>query len=122
MVTLRWIEREELDRLKPVIEEHHWTPLDPVFSKALIAEDEQGNIVGFNVLQMVLRPEPLWVEKSYRGEENGLAMDLATTMIDHLKQAGAVYWEVRAKNPYVERLCQATGMEKIQTPMFAGGV
>jgi hypothetical protein len=122
MVTFRWIEGKELDRLKTVMENHGWTPLDPIFSKALIAEDESGEIVGFNVLQVVLRPEPLWVEPMHRGRGDDLAMQLSTRMISHLRDSGVNYWEIRAKSPYVERLCEANGMIKIEVPMFAGGV
>jgi hypothetical protein len=121
MPTLRWIEGEELDRLKPVIDAYGWTPLDPVFSKALIAEDEDGKLVGFNVLQVVLRPEPLWVDKAHRGDEKGLSRELSTAMRDHLLASGANYWEVKAWSPWAATLCKEMGMEKISTPMFAGG-
>ena len=115
----RWIHGEELERLKPVFEQYGWTNLDPVFSKALVAE-EGGEIVGFNVLQVVLRPEPLWVSKSHRGED-GLAMELTDRMYAHLKESGANYWEVKAESKFAERLCMAHKMEKIEEPMFAGG-
>lgn len=122
MVNFRWIGGGELDRLKPVMESYGWTPLDPVFSKALIAEDESGKIIGFDVLQVVLRPEPLWVEPKHRRGEEDLAMQLATRMADHLKECGCAYWEIRAKSPFVARLCEANGMTKLEDPTFAGGV
>ena len=124
-MTFRWIEGVELARLEPVMARFGWTPLDPVFSKALIAEDEYGEIVGFNVLQVCLKSEPLWIDKTHRGEERGdLAMQLATKMAEHLKQAGATYWEVGSKSPFVERLCEANGMKKLEFPVYAyvGGV
>jgi len=119
----KWITGSELERLTPVFEKFGWTPLDPVFSKALIAEDEEGEIVGFNCLQCILRPEPIFVDERFRGTENGdLAMQMAERMAAHLRDAGAVYWEVRARNPFVERLCLANGMEKVNAPYYAGGV
>lgn len=118
----RWIQGDELERLKPVFEQYGWTGLDPIFSRALVAE-EDGKIVGFNVLQVVLRPEPLWITPEYRGQRNNdLALNLSTQMINYLKANGCSYWEVRAKSPFVERLCLANGMTKIESPMFAGGV
>jgi hypothetical protein len=93
-----------------------------VFSKALIAEDEHGEIVGFNVLQAILRPEPIWVNPQNRGEERGLAMELAERMDAHLREAGAVYWEVKARSPFVEKICTNFGMEKETLPVYKGGV
>lgn len=122
MATFRWIEGEALEQLRPVMENHGWTPLDPIFSKVLIAEDDNGNIVGFNALQVVLRPEPIWVDRTHRGAEEDLAMQLATKMADYLKEKKAAYWEIRAKSPYVERLCIANGMKRVDIPMFAGGL
>jgi hypothetical protein len=121
-VTFRWIEGEELELLRPVIEAHGWTPLDPIFAKALIAEDEEGNLAGFNVLQVVLRPEPLWVAKRCRGEQGEeLAMQLAEQMTEYLRVAGATYWEIKAASPFVGRLCEANGMKKMETPMYVFG-
>jgi len=98
-----------------------WTPLDPVFSKALIAEDEEGKIVGFNVVQLCIRPEPLWVKPENRGEKWGLAMELAKQMDAHLREVGAVYWEVKAKSPFIEDICKSFGMEKETLPVYKGG-
>ncbi len=122
-MTFRWISGDELERLEPIMAAQGWTPTDPTFSKALIVEDEEGNLLGFNLLQAILRPEPIWVDERFRGAENGdLAMQMAEKMAEHLVQAGAVYWEIRARNPFVERLCLANGMHKIESPMYAGGV
>lgn len=124
MVNFRWIEQGDkggLDRLKPVMEEFGWTPLNPYFSKALIAENEQGQIVGFNVLQMVARPEPLWVAKQYRGEMSGLASELAAQMIEHLREAQCPYWAIKTESPYVERLCIANRMKMSDVPFYEGG-
>lgn len=122
MATFRWIEGRALDQLKPIMEAHGWTPLDPVFSKVLIAEDDNGNIVGFNALQVVLRPEPIWIAKKHRGTDEDLAMQLSTKMIEYLREKKAAYWEVRAQSPYVERLCIANDMQKVEVPIFAGGI
>lgn len=121
-MTFRWIEGKALEQLSPIMESHGWTPLDPVFSKVLIAEDDRGNIVGFNALQVVLRPEPLWIAKNHRGAKEDLAMQLSTKMIDYLREKKAAYWEIRAQSPYVERLCIANNMQEIGVPMFAGGI
>lgn len=121
-MTFRWIEGEALDQLRPIFEKHGWTPLDPVFSKVLVAEDDRGNIVGFNALQVVLRPEPLWVAKKHRGGDEDIAMQLANRMIEYLREKKAKYWEIKASSPYVERLCIANDMEVIETTMFAGGI
>jgi len=118
----KWITGSELERLTPVFEKFGWTPLDPVFSKALIAEDEEGEIVGFNVVQLCIRPEPLWVAPENRGEESGLAMELAKQMAAHLREVGAVYWEVKAANPFVEKICTGVGMERETLPVYKGGV
>jgi hypothetical protein len=120
-MTFRWIDGEELLLLKPIFDKFGWTPLDSVFAKALVAE-ENGHIIGFNVLQMVLRPEPIWIDPKHRGMERDLAMQLSTMMIDHLKDSGASYWEVIVGSPFVERLCIANGMEEIEKKMFAGGI
>lgn len=121
-MTFRWIEGEELKRLNPMIERYGWTPLNPHISKAIVAEDETGEIVGFNVLQLVARPEPMWIDKKYRGTQSVLASALAAKMINYLHEERCPYWEVKCDSPFVERLCIENQMEMIEVPVYAGGV
>ncbi len=123
MVYFRWIDKkEELERLYPIFENFGWTNLNPYFSKALIAEDEDGNIIGFNALQMVARPEPLWVSPKYRGKKNGLTQDLAKEMASYLNSTGCPYWVIKTESPFVMELCEENGMARSSESFYEGGV
>lgn len=120
MITYRWIEGKELERLKPVFDKFKWSELNPYFSKAIVAEDEDGEIIGFNVLQMVAHPEPLYVEKEYRGSR-GVASELASQMTNYLRSINAPYWMIRTNSPHVAKLCIENGMVKSSASLFEGG-
>lgn len=121
MLKFRWIEtREELERLTPVFESYGWSALNPYFAKALVAEDEEGKIVGFNVLQLVARPEPLWVEPRYRGRRGGVAAELANQMSDYLKKTGCPYWAIQTESPAVMSICEENGMTRSNAVFYEG--
>lgn len=122
LINFRWIEtKEELERLAPIMERFGWTALNPYFSKALVAEDENGEIVGFNVLQMAARPEPLWISPLHRGQRSGLAAELASQMSEHLIERKCPYWAIKTDSWAVEKICKANGMKKSEYPFYEGG-
>lgn len=122
MITYRWIEtKEELERLAPIMERFGWTSLNPYFSKALVAEDENSEIVGFNVLQMAARPEPLWVSRPLRGKRSSVAAELAQQMSKYLKDHKCPYWAIKADSWAVQKLCEVNGMKKSEQPFYEGG-
>lgn len=76
-MTLRLLEPHEYPRLlgMPLIE----ALPDPAHSRVVVAETEEGNIVGYWCAQEVVHIEPAWVHPRYRRK------GLATRLFQHLR-------------------------------------
>ena len=112
----RILEKHEVSRLAPVLYALGWKILYPEASTILAAE-EDGEIVGFCVMQVLPHLEPEWVKESHRG--TGLADELA-------KRAATIFakGQVRgflsvAGNPHAERICRdVLGMKKVEGAIY----
>lgn len=117
----RFIEGEELQILDEVITKKDWTPINPKYAKALIAEDEEGNLKGFVVAQLMLHVEPMYVSPDARGEESGVSKELSHKMATHLRERGIRNWMAICDSPYAEKICKENGMVRCESPLYKGG-
>jgi len=87
-------------------------------SRILVAE-EDGQIIAFNVWQLIPFAGPLYVDPEYRG--TGIAVELADQMLTFLVDNKARGWIAAASNRHSQKLCESRGMTKIETPVYAMG-
>jgi len=121
-ITYRWIDgplSTDMDwaRVDEVLASRGWSPLNREMSRIYIAE-AKGKIIGISVLQMLPFAGPLFVEKGYRGNDNGVAEQLAADSIQYLIDCNARGWFVVADSPHVPRLCEKHGMFKVTSPVY----
>jgi hypothetical protein len=120
----RWIDGAtasdaDWDRIEGILATRGWMSLNRPTTRIRVAEDDDGTLVGFYVLQMVPHAEPLWVAPSERS--SGLADALADDMLRFLVDVRARGWMIVADNPVAARMCEARGMRKIKAPVYAMG-
>jgi hypothetical protein len=116
-MTYRFIEGPELELLRDTIEKQGWSQLNPYSSKALVCE-EDGEILGFLVVQAQLHSEPIWVKTDKRGRATGIASELSSKMAEHLKENNVPCFFCQADNPFVVELCEENGMLKVESPIY----
>lgn len=117
----RWIEGttatvEEWDRVEALLAARGWMSLSRDASRILVAEDDDGKLLGFVVLQLIPHVEPLYVIPSMRA--TGLAEDLADHIISFLVEQKARGWMAVAESPFAEKLCEREGMQRVQLPVY----
>lgn len=126
-VTYRWIggvdsehgpaaTKEEWDRIEGILVVRNWMSLNRPTSQVLLAEDAEGQLLGFMVLQLVPHPEPLFVIPSQRA--SGIAEELADRMLTFMVSIQTRGWMVVADNPAAAKLCEARGMTKLDCPVY----
>lgn len=69
LLRYRILPSEEWDKLAPIFQKKDWFLPPSMLSTASVAEDD-GIIVGGQLLQCVLHAEPAWVEPGYSGLVN----------------------------------------------------
>lgn len=119
MRTFRILEKSEVGKLSPVLDSLGWRILYPEVATILAAE-EDGEIVGFCVMQVLPHLEPEWVKESHRG--TGLADELA-------KRAATIFAEGQVRgflsvagNAHAERICRdVLGMKKVEGAIYRQG-
>ena len=117
MVTFRNLEPEEFMVLLPKLREVGW--LVPYGGGAIVAEEE-GEIVGFVVIQILPHVEPLWVEKRHRGKKNGaIAKALAERTKAFMEERGWPHYLAIGTNAYAEKLCEGIGMTAVEGKLYA---
>jgi hypothetical protein len=119
-ITFRWLDGplssdQDWARLDNLLEKRGWAPLNRELSRVRIAEQD-GEIVGFSVLQMLPFAGPLFVNKPLRG--TGLADKLAADTINYLVECDARGWFVVADSPHAPRLCEQHKMHKVESPVY----
>jgi hypothetical protein len=122
MMRFRWIDNAtatdaDWDRIERVLATRGWMALNratPV--RIRIAEDDDGKLCGFFVLQLVPHAGPAWVVPSERG--TGLIDVLADDMRNFLVESDARGWMVVADNSIVARMCEARGMVRVTMPVY----
>jgi hypothetical protein len=114
-IGFRWLDREELWQLEPLIQSRGWTPLNENMSRVIAAFDGD-NLIGFCAFQCIPHVEPLWVDIQHRG--TGLAEVLVGQMVDFLYTVAAPAAYIIAENPASELLAQQHGMERVKHPVY----
>ena len=119
-VSYRWIDGStctDIDwaRMDKVLESQGWAPLNRGCSRIELAEQD-GEIIGLSVQQLMPFCGPFFVAKSHRG--NGVSERLAADTIQTLRDVDARGWFVVASNPHVPRLCEKHGMQKVNYPVY----
>lgn len=119
----RWIDGDELAVLDPIIESRNWTPLprERGMAKALIVENDCGEVIGFNVVQLCVHTEPMWVSPQYRGKSKGVSRNLAMKTADYLRGHGITNWRCSTDTPHVAELCEENGMILVKGKVYRGG-
>lgn len=120
----RWINgtdatAEDWDRIEGILAARGWMSLNRPTSRILVAEDADGALLGFVVLQFIPHTEPLWVAPSQRG--TGLAEQLADKIIEFMVEIGARGWVAVADSPVAAQLCEKVGMTKLESPVYVAG-
>ena len=120
MIQKRWINgteatEQEWQAVDLILEARGWMALNRETSCILLAE-ENGQIVGLMVVQLVPSAGPLYVDPQHSG--SGLAEELSDDMLRWLVDNQARGWLVIADNPYTSRLCEARGMKRITRPVY----
>jgi len=119
--TYRWINGPEAtdsewDRIENILVARGWASLNRLASRILVAEDSEGQLLGFLVAQYMIHTEPLWVLPSKRA--SGIAEELADQMLEYMIEINARGWIVVADNPASANLCEARGMTRIESPVY----
>jgi hypothetical protein len=80
--------------------------------------------MAFHVFQFLPYCGPMFVPTSMRG--TGVAEKLANDMVNFLTDIHARGWVVVADSPHSAKLCEARGMDKVESPVYVmmnpGGV
>lgn len=119
-VSYRWVNgpdasEEDWDRIEGILAARGWNSLNRPTSRILIAE-EDGELVGFFVLQFFPHTEPLWVRPSRRGGE--VAEALADQMLAFMTEVQARGWMLIADSPTVAKMAEERGMVKVESPVY----
>ena len=120
MESFRWIDGptatdEEWQRIDDILAVRGAAPLNRPTSRILVAEDTEGVLLGFLVLQLLPHLEPLYVKPSSRG--TGLAERLSKRGTEFLRSHNA-QWMSIADDPIAARLCESVGMHKVESPLY----
>lgn len=118
--TIRFLDPEDFGQLDPLFAAQGAPPLDPNFSKVVVATSPnqagQPEVVGIMVLQMVPHAEPIVVREDFQG--TGLWRDLASTMDGYLSalQIPGVY--TQPVHGTSEAICRKMGFEPAAHPLW----
>ena len=112
----RLLDKSEIAKLAPTLQQLGWAIAYPQTCQVLAAV-ENGEIVGFQMLQLLPHLEPLYLAPEYRG--TGLADELAKRGMEIFQTAGASQVLAVAGNAHAERICRdVLGMKKIDGVIF----
>lgn len=123
-VRYRWLDgptatEEEWDKIDLLLAARGWMSLSRATTRIRVAEDEQGDLKGFFVLQHTPQAGPMYIVPSVRG--TGLADELANQMLNYLVDTEARGWFIVADSPHVPPMCEARGMVKLKSPVYVAG-
>ena len=119
-VRFRWIIGHECDdedwtRIETICLTRGWSVLDRQSTRVLIAEDEDGKLKGFLIIQLIPHCEPMFVSQDMRG--TGLAEELSDRMAAFLDERRLGYVSI-AESKFAEELCMKHGMKEVNSPVF----
>lgn len=91
---------------------------DPRLSAIAVAQDENGVIKGFMVMQLIAHAEPLWIDQKARGDVNTEKLiEMVEKCAIDLGCRGIVTTESPIAN--ANTLCEINGMERIAGAVYA---
>ena len=119
-VTTRWVDGlaatdDEWKVIDHLLESRGWMSLNRMTSRVLLAERGEV-IVGFSVVQLFPGVGPLYVRPASRGTD--VAASLADMTMAWLQEIKARGWMVVADSPFTVKLCEARGMERLESPVY----
>ena len=114
-VTTRLLPADEYARLVPFFLATPDAMPSAISSQTAVAEDSDGNIIGFFVLQLVAHAEPIWVAEDYR--QQGVAKLLIDEINGVADEHGLSYYSF-AQDERVEQLCAENGMQRLPYVIF----
>lgn len=117
MISYRILPPEEYGRLAPVMNAFGGIIPIPESSRIPIAENEQGELVGFFVTQLLPHFEPAWVQPSR--ETRGVYDELLKMAMESLAGApqGTAMFAI-ADSRAAARRCEEMGMRLVDQPVY----
>ena len=67
VVNTRWLQSDEYDKLKGLWDSDKWIP-GTDHSHVVVAENDEGKVIGFWAVQVLIHTEPVWLDKAYKGQ------------------------------------------------------
>jgi hypothetical protein len=114
-MTVRPLEPNELHLIEPLIEDGS-PPIDPEWAQIIASFDDEGKIVGFVALQLVLHAEPIVIAKELR--KKGHWRELVEYVDGYLYGIGAAQVYTQPLHPNTEHICRETGYVKAKKPLY----
>jgi predicted GNAT family N-acyltransferase len=122
-VRYRWVPGQtctqaEWDKIDALLAVRGWMSLNRETSLIRLAESvSTGQVLGFNVIQLIPYVGPLYVVPSAR------ASGVTEELIDHVQEFlhdSRGYMAI-AQSPYAARACEQRGMRKVEVPVYVMG-
>lgn len=111
VITYRWLSPDEAETLRTVFEENGGDMPRPDLSAIYGAFTDEGQLVGFHVLQLVPHAEPMWIHPEWRAKVNWRKFQEGIeTLFD--KQSGGEYY-IFPGDERIAKLCKRGGMEEV---------
>ena len=118
MTRYEWLTGQDaVNALQGLVVSQGWAPLNPLTTKARVAFDEDGLIIGFLILQLHPIVGPEWVIPDQR---NGIIRKALESDMREFAQGSQIRgYLVIAESPVTERTCKQSGMAKVPWPVYA---
>ncbi len=116
----RLLPPEEWHRLKLIFHAQKWFLPPEFLATASVAENEKGEIVAVQMLQMVLHSEPRWAHPDYRGKVNFVALDKVLEELPKERKNELILpgYVLIADTPEVARLAERAGFKKVEGTVY----
>lgn len=117
-IKIRMLNADEFNRedLVNIFVENESSVPNPLNSTIQVAEDKDGKIVGFAVLQPQYHAEPIYVDKHYRNTQ--LHSLLIHRLLSPFNEISGLRVFVFAPNGKIARLCEKFGFKKKEYEVF----
>lgn len=123
-VTYEWVdgpfcEDQQWAQVDALLATRGWNSLNRATTRILLAKNEEGKVLGFNVFQLYPFQGPLYVVPSARG--TGVAQELVDQMVLFMASIGIRGYIAVAQSPHSVKMCEQMGMTKITDPIYIAG-
>lgn len=110
----------ERERLVPIFKTHDWFLPPGELAKFSVCENEKGDIVGCQTMQLVLHAEPTFVDPDYAGRVNYLRLWDILERIPKSKQEHLILpgYCLVAPNAKVEQMAELGGFKPIEGKLY----